>query len=161
MSALVPVRSRQGVVAHAVVDDEDFERVSAQAWSLRDGYAVAKVKDGEGGYYFVGMHRFVLGLMRGDPRQGDHENGDTLDNQRSNLRIVTGAQNAQNRRDRRGVSLHRGVYFDRTRKAKPWRAMGGQRGRRIHIGYFATEDEAAQAASAWRKVNMPYSVEAA
>ena len=33
--------------------------------------------------------------------------------------------------------------------------------KRIHIGYFATEDEAAQAASAWRKVNMPYSVEAA
>lgn len=46
------------------------------------------------------MHRVILGLNAGDPRQGDHINGDTFDNRRSNLQIVSSRGNAANRKDR-------------------------------------------------------------
>jgi hypothetical protein len=44
------------------------------------------------------MHRQILGLEYGDPREGDHENHDTLDNTDKNLRIATHGQNMINRR---------------------------------------------------------------
>ena len=46
------------------------------------------------------IHRVILGLNPGDPRLGDHINGDTLDNRRSNLQIVTPRGNSANRKDK-------------------------------------------------------------
>jgi HNH endonuclease len=66
----------------------------------------------------------------------DHINRIKTDNRIANLRVVTRAQNAQNRRGPRGV------YFDGARdRRKPWKARIGQR----HVGYFATLDEAIEA----------------
>lgn len=43
----------------------------------------------------IHMHRFLLGAPTG--MDVDHVNGNTLDNRRANLRLVTRSENAQNR----------------------------------------------------------------
>lgn len=163
MSGLVPIYGRAGIVAYATVDDADLALVSQYRWNLSDkGYVVSAVYLGGGRAHTrllrLKMHRVILGLETGDPLQGDHRNGDRLDNQRSNLRILTGAQNAQNRRDRRGRSLHRGVYFDVTRGK--WRAQVSSRGRTVSR-YFEDEDQAADWAVEKRRGLLPFSEEVA
>lgn len=107
----------------------------------------------------VFLHRVILGLAPEDPRLVDHIDGNTLDNRRANLRVVTAAQNAQNQGSRGGSSEHRGVTWDRARGK--WMASAMLNGKRTTIGRFATEDEAAAAASAWRAKHMPFSAELA
>lgn len=146
----IPLHDRAGVVvAYSLVDDDTFAEVGHLRWCLHSkGYAVRA-----GGSLF--LHRHVLGLERGDARQADHINGDRLNNQRANLRILTAPQQRQNERGRRGVSRHRGVF----REKGKWRAQVCIDGRRFGLGTWDTEAEAAAAASGARRVLMPYAVE--
>jgi hypothetical protein len=90
---------------------------------------------------------------------GDHINGNTLDNRRCNLRVVTAAGNRQNRRVRRDApSPYRGAIRDAENR---WRASVTIEGRRIRFGSFSTAEEAGAAASAYRRQHMPLSQEAA
>ena len=83
------------------------------------------------------LHRVLL-----DPPTGmvcDHRNGNTLDNRRPNLRVCTREQNQYNKRPIRNGP--RGVYRDK----KCWVAEIKKDGKRRKLGYFKTEDEAAEA----------------
>jgi hypothetical protein len=69
----------------------------------------------------------------------------SLNNKRDNLRIVTHAQNQQNKRRRAdNTSGFKGVYFAHFRK-KPWIAMLGVEGQRMYLGGFLTAQEAHEA----------------
>lgn len=147
------------VRAHAIVDDEDYERVSTKRWYLHpDGYAIRSQ-----GRRTVLLHREVAGLTAGDGLEVDHRDRNGLNNRRGNLRVGTRALNAQNLRPQlsaRGVpptSAHRGVCWDRTRGK--WRASVGLNGKVRTIGRFDDEDEAARAASDERWATMPFAVE--
>jgi hypothetical protein len=100
----------------AFVSDEDFERVSQHKWQASDCgrwkgyekfYAVTKIyyQGGGGKYRRVYMHRFILepipvGMVV------DHIDGNSLNNLRTNLRIVTVGQNAiHQRRKQRKVEV--------------------------------------------------------
>jgi hypothetical protein len=142
---------RQGV---ALVDAADAEAVGAYRWCMDgNGYAMRTIR-AEGKRLTVLMHRFLLGLAHGDPRQGDHVNGDTLDNRRANLRVCTSAENHQNRHDRphRGATWHAG--------GNCWQAQAMLAGKRHYLGSFATQEEAATAAAAFRREHMPFSADA-
>src|ERR671927_248030 len=55
-------------------------------WTLdREGYARRKVRLPDGRWSTSMMHRELLGLRIGDPRECDHINGDRLDNRRQPL----------------------------------------------------------------------------
>lgn len=157
MSRLVPIHGRSGVRAHAIVDDEDFEFVGSLRWNLATrGYA-QREQTIDGRPYLVLMHRMILGLRFGDGRESDHVNRNRLDNRRSNLRVVTRAQNAQNKTGGWGSSRERGVYWDR--QVGRWGACVGLNGKSNHIGHFDSEIDAAIAASDFRRKHLPYSNE--
>jgi hypothetical protein len=89
------------------------------------------------------MHRVILGLPPKNPHV-DHKNHDRLDNRRSNLRIVTQAQNNTNRRKRAGTSSRfKGVTWSKPRQK--WEAQIQVDGWHRMLGRFATEEEAARA----------------
>lgn len=74
----------------------------------------------------------------------DHANGNGLDNRRVNLRSATVSQNnanAQLRTD--STSGRKGVTWHRPRRR--WQAQIQAAGRKRHLGYFGSVDEAAQA----------------
>lgn len=139
-----------------MVDAEDFGWLSKWRWSLSGGRAVRNHKR-NGKSYLVRLHRQIMNLRRGDPRQVDHINRDPLDNRRANLRLARHAQNRQNNgcyRTKRRTSKYRGVHYDASRDR--WVAQATLNYQNHHIGRFRTEQEAADAAAAWREQHMPY-----
>lgn len=144
------IRLSDGQVA--MVDDEDFERVSRIKWSPHSaGYAVGYDADlyvpGQPSKALVLLHRYVMGCTAGDGVRVDHRNHNKLDCRRTNLRAGTQAANMMNRAETirggfssqfRGVA-HRAGRSKQGNFAKPWLAYY----QREHIGVFATEEEAA------------------
>ena len=100
----------------------------------------------------VAIHRRIMGLSKGDGKFVDHINGDRFDNRRQNLRVITVAENAQNRVCSGGSSQYRGVY----RFRNVWRAKVNGK----HLGLFDDELEAARVAAAYRREHVPFANEA-
>jgi hypothetical protein len=168
----IPLRNRSHeIVAYSLIDDEDEELVSPYTWT-RNRYVVTTVPHPGGGIVVSGttgkvrarrthlkMHRLILGLEFGDPREADHADHNKLNNQRYNLRPLTQAQNQQNKVSYAGsASEYRGVY--QSSYTNLWEAKAEFLGRVHNIGKFHTEAEAGEAAIKWRAENMPYSEEA-
>lgn len=91
------------------------------------------------------LHRVVLERMMGRPltraELTDHISGDKLDNRRENLRIATNTENMRNRgQQRNNTSGFKGVYWNR--KLGKWQAQITVLGQRVHLGLFATPEEA-------------------
>jgi parvulin-like peptidyl-prolyl isomerase len=155
----IPLWCRDGsIAAYTTVDAADAPELLLYRWHLSrthsdGGYAVRSAPGGGS----IRMHRVLLGLERGNPLQADHINGVKLDNRRANLRVVTAAQNQQNRIGLGRVSRYRNVSFKPERNK--WRAMIAVNGRPIFGGHFDTEEEAAVAARALRAKHMPYANE--
>jgi hypothetical protein len=128
----------QGKVA--LIDDEDFERVSQYKWCAFESgntfYAMRRVgrKIGKG---MMQMHRFILATP--SHLQTDHIDRDGLNNQKINLRAVTPRQNQQNLRNGKS-SRFPGVCWNK--RSKSWMAYFWFRGRVRHLGYFKNEDDA-------------------
>lgn len=157
----IPINSRTGIVAHALVDDEDFERLSRFRWHFDgDGYPNSHERLGVNRSRVVRMAREVLGLEPGDGLIADHINRDKLDNRKQNLRVVTVAESAQNRGPRkRSRSRFRGVNY--VAPSGKWiaRVRLGNPGKLHNLGTFDSEEEAARAAADFRRQHMPYSNE--
>jgi hypothetical protein len=97
------------------------------------------------------LHRWILGLTKGDGCIGDHINRNKLDNRRANLRAVTPSESSQNVSGR-GSSRFRGVHPERSGR---WSARVKFQGRHYLLGTFDTEEEAAAAADSKRCELMP------
>ena len=90
------------------------------------------------------MHRVIMGLPDTGFPQVDHINGNTVDNRKCNLRIVTNRQNGMNRHQKK-TSKYPGVFWA-TRECR-WVAQAQIDRKHICIGYFKSEDEAHEAYS--------------
>lgn len=127
----------------SLVDDEDEAWLRRWRWSDDKGYAHRVVtKDGQ--RTRIVMSRLIMGLEPGDPREVDHKDGNTYDNRRKNLRIVSHHHNGQNRHQRPRSSPHRGVSWNARRRK--WVAQARWDGRNRFLGYFDSEEEAAEVA---------------
>ena len=91
---IIPV-SYHGQILEALVDDEDFDRLSAQRWYghvSHPGATSMYAMTSRSRY----MHREVLQVV-GRNRKVDHIDFNTLNNQKSNLRILSNSDNVRRR----------------------------------------------------------------
>ena len=125
------------------VDSEDLEWVTSRRWTPQD--------NGNGGLYFVSvkgpqklrLHREVARARFNE--QVDHIDGNTLNNQRGNLRVCTQQQNVWNQTShKRGNAFHRGVH----RVGERYKAMITCNGITYNLGTFDDADSAALARDA-------------
>lgn len=159
MVATIPLT--RGLVC--TVDDEIFPIVSQWKWHALGGrngrfYAFRIQYEGQERIRIL-MHRLILGLPPGNDPRVDHIDGDSLNNQRSNLRPVTHAQNMQNRRGARAGSVTgvRGVCIDK--RTGSYIAQVRVNGKGVLRKYFKTLEEADQAAQLARALYMTHSTE--
>lgn len=163
---LVPLFDRaDNVRAYALIDAADEDLIFAHYWHLGADDRACRIGTGDQGGQIIYMHRVVMGVGYGDDIIVDHINRQHLDNRRSNLRLVTTAQNSQNRSKKAPASSqYRGVSF---RPADPknreirdrWVARVSVGGRMHNIGSFPTEEDAAQAAQEGRIRLMSHAID--
>lgn len=129
-----------------LVDDDDYPYLSQFSWYAKSSggdtfYAYRSVGSYEK-YKKVIMHREIM-----NPPDGlivDHIDGNGLNNQKSNLRICTHAENMHNRRmNRENTSGYKGVCF--AKNMNKWLAQIVVGGKKIKIGYYDDLLEAARA----------------
>lgn len=142
---LIPLTQGQ----FAIIDESKSAEIAQYQWysqwskQTESFYAVRKVRS-EGKRRLLGLHRQILGLKPGDETQVDHQNGNTLDFRSRNLRFASHAENMWNRGlQKNNTSGYKGVSFDKEKGT--WKAMIGFEGRKIHLGYFASAEKAADA----------------
>lgn len=129
----------------AIIDDEDYEKVSKHSWQvLKRPTKYKNKKYVRSTFYFKNnqktmlLHRFVLNAP--NDLQVDHINGDTLDNRKENLRLCTHNQNQMNQKIQiRNKYGYKGI---KTHGDK-WVARIGKDGKGIYIGIYGTKEEAA------------------
>ena len=110
----------------------------ASSISSRTGKVYMKFK-------FKRMHREIA-LRAGMPfsREYDHANGNGLDNRRENIRPATHGQNNANRKkEPNKTSRFKGVCWHKP--LSKWTAQIGVNGKKIHLGVFVSETDAASA----------------
>lgn len=129
-----------------MVDDDDFEKLAAIKWTVLKMknncyYAVKCIYVGNNKSTLLSMHRLIMNATDREI-QVDHIDGNTLNNQKSNLRLCTGVQNRLNRgKTVQNTSGYKGVF--RSGKTR-WRAQIGWKGKKLFLGSFETKEEAAQ-----------------
>lgn len=125
----------------AMIDAADADLVLAFSWraKVKDTTVYAMSQTARPDRSCVLMHRLVAGAATGD--LVDHIDGNGLNNQRLNLRTASPSQNQQNQRlvarnssGLKGASWQQGV--------DKWRAQIWRDGKRVHLGYFATAEDA-------------------
>lgn len=123
------------------VDDDWVNPLPVQWYMTAKGYVRASwVEDGK--RHQTSLHRLVIGAKKGEIV--DHINGDTTDNRRANLRIVTYSQSNMNKGPHKGkISKYRGVY--RETLNGNWYARIDSRSLYKRLGTFKSEEEAARA----------------
>ena len=145
----VPLVGNRAAGRIALVDEADYELVSAYSWGVHEHvrpsgatvgpYARAGVRCPDGRYTTLLMHKVISGWA-----QTDHINHDGLDNRRDNLREASTRQNAQNRLSHRGTSsIYKGVFWN-TRQAR-WQAKITVGGRQVWLGTYLDEAAAGRA----------------
>lgn len=117
MGKVIIINSKKYGRHEVLVDDEDFELVSKYRWCLavrgktRYAYCIEK----ENRSVIIYMHRLILA----NPAQHvDHKDQNGLNNQKSNLRLGSKAQNLMNRGvNKNNKTGFKGVSFNpRTKK---------------------------------------------
>lgn len=137
----IPLSMKQSILLHgkfyAIIDFDDYSKVQNISFRIKsDGYVQATINGKS-----VSLHRIVMNYPR---LHVDHINGNKLDNRKSNLRLVTQAQNNCNCSKRLNcLSIYKGVTFHK--RNNKWQAQIVKNKKNHHLGYFKSEVNAAQA----------------
>jgi hypothetical protein len=113
----------------AKVDDDLYPYLSKWKWHYNKGYAERKEYH-DGKQVHILMHQVVSGLDF-----VDHHNGDSLDNQRANLRPCNHSTNGMNMKKHRGKSSYKGV----TPTGNTWKVQVWKDGKPAFVASAPTE----------------------
>lgn len=129
---------------HAEIDPEDWDKVKDYKWyaawsNLSKTFYAQTTARINGKRCTIRMHQLIM-----NSKKIDHIDHNGLNNLKSNLRLTTNQGNSANKRKSSNhTSLHKGVsWYPRYSK---WLALICVNYKRIHLGYFHTEIEAAKA----------------
>lgn len=116
----------QNEIARTLIDLEDIDKLKDYKWAVQKGYATTKSIGKT-----LSLHRLIFDLD--DTVAVDHINHNTLDNRKSNLRIVSLSENGMNKNiQSNNISGITGVYFNE--KSNLWYAQIKKDGITIPIG---------------------------
>ncbi len=140
---LIKIHSRKYSDLFSQVDDEDYAWLNLYQWNVKTWKKDSKVlyartipSQGR-----IPMHRMLFP----EHNKIDHIDGNGLNNQRNNLRLVTSVQNQMNIRKRGNnfTSSYKGVYWNKERKK--WQVGIRINNKSIFLGRFNSEIEGAKA----------------
>lgn len=133
--ARIPI-GLNGKDGFALVDKEDAW-LDGYRWSLSHGYPSTRI-DGKS----VLLHRLLLKAP--NEKDVDHIDGNPFNSKKDNLRLCTRAQNNYNRKVPKDHKTgYKGVYWHKS--ARKFAARIQHNKRSMHLGLFATVEEAASA----------------
>ena len=126
---------------YTIVDEDDMILFEDNCYCAHIGNTSIYVYNGKNNN---DLHRVIAQRVYGNipsDKEVDHINGCSLDNRRSNLRIVTRSENMKNGKKRSnnrsgvaGVCWHKAMG--------KWRAQIKSQGRQIHLGCYDTLEDA-------------------
>jgi hypothetical protein len=132
----------------AIVDPEDYPRLAMHKWHLAKSptgsYAVRWQRNpANKTRKKIWMHRQIIHIL--DNLLCDHVNCNSLDNRKTNLRPATVSQNLCNRPKRKSKtrSKYKGLEWDEPQRK--WKARIQINNRKIYLGSFNSEIDAALA----------------
>ncbi len=145
---IITVNSEKHGIKEVLIDDEDYHLIanrSVWVWTTprhTSFYAFtsgANPKDG------VRLHRLIMGVIDDLSVIVDHKNGNALDNRKCNLRVTSQSNNNKNAKKRKSArtSKFKGVHLHAA--SKKWKAQIQIDRKKISLGTFRTELEAAAA----------------
>lgn len=122
---------------NAIVDFEDYEKISQYKWCVSRSYAVSTIEGKT-----VAMHRFVMGAS-GRKEYVDHRDGNGCDNRKFNLRLCTPLQSSHNIRkvSRETTSKFKGVRLEK--RTNKWAVSIRNNYKRIFLTNIHCENTAA------------------
>jgi|SRR5882672_148209 len=134
---LIPLTQGQ----NAIVDAEDFDWLNKWNWA-----AYLDPKDRSFRAYrnknHIYMHRIITNCQ--STEEVDHENHNTLDNRKQNLRKCSHEENCRNGQMRyNNTSGYKGVSWKKS--IGKWQARIGIKNQKLYLGVFETPEEAAKA----------------
>ncbi|MEK5176855.1 HNH endonuclease [Heyndrickxia sp. FSL W8-0496] len=138
---------------------KEFPYAWRAKWSedVENFYCVGYINLDNNKKKIIRLHRLIMNCP--EDKIIDHFNHNTLDNTDSNLRIVSNAENQQNRLVQKNNSSGvRGVYWHK--HSQKWLARIQVYKERKIIGYYDSIEEAEFAIKEARAKYMPYSQEA-
>lgn len=138
----IVLTGKNGLDKYALVDEEDYEELSQYQWKCNlENYVYRSL-----GKQTIYLHRLIM--KANNNFEVDHIDSNPLNNQRSNLRLVSHLQNSHNRAKQLGfTSRYKGVHWAKI--DKKWRAGITVNYKKIYIGNFNNERHAALAYDMW------------
>jgi hypothetical protein len=141
-------RIRMSGPKYAKVDPADYKRLRKYEWLVmksRNSYYSLRIKPGKkgGSESQIYMHKEILKVPKG--MVVDHINRDSMDNRIANLRAATHSQNMCNKRKCSGAtySKYKGIHWHKLHRK--WKAAITFEKKRIYLGSFDNEIDAAKA----------------
>lgn len=134
--AIFSVKKNGILDSETQIDDEVYESLYKNSFYLRNGYAFFTHKGQSSS-----LSRYIMNCT--NPSQiVDHIDGDRLNNQKSNLRIVTRQENGQNKiAHKNSKSKYTGVCF--SKRDNIWTSSVTIKGNKVSFGRFSSELDAA------------------
>ena len=124
----------------AMVDDDVYDDLNKYKWYANSSNkyfrAIRNIRI-NGKYTTVKLHRVIMSAQKGDII--DHIDGDTLNNQRSNLRFCTNSQNQHNSKINSNSTTG---YKGTTPHGKGYKAQIQHNGKPVYLGSRSTPEEA-------------------
>lgn len=131
------------------MDEDDYRTLDLGSYKWhsitgRTGIIYAKASNKRKTIY---LHRLIMGVTKRSDII-DHIDHNGLHNYRTNLRATNNLGNRRNSRKRLSAKItssYKGVYWTSDNRRKPWRSGIVLSGKKMYLGRYRTEEEAATA----------------